>query len=203
MEADEFETFVRRSTPALRRYARAVAADPDQAEDLLQETYVRVAGVWHRVFADGNPFEYAKITMIRLHIGRLRTLVRRIRLTPAASPLAADGGTGSSTEVGLGRVTGHGSDRVDDGWSGDGVEDGWSGDGVEDGDLLRRLLAGLPPAQRAVLVMAYLDDLDDAAIAEAIGRRPATVRSLRHRALDAIRPGLSSVRAEAGRKVAG
>ncbi|MFI7081824.1 RNA polymerase sigma factor [Micromonospora sp. NPDC049903] len=194
MEADEFETFVRRSTPALRRYARAVAADLDQAEDLLQETYVRVAGVWHRVFADGNPFEYAKNTMIRLHIGRLRTLVRRIRFTPAASPLVADGGTGSSTEVGLGRVTGHGSDHVDD---------GWSGDGVEDADLLRRLLAGLPPAQRAVLVMAYLDDLDDAAIAEAIGRRPATVRSLRHRALDAIRPGLSGVRAGAGRKVAG
>ncbi|MGW0501882.1 RNA polymerase sigma factor [Micromonospora sp. NPDC003241] len=212
MEADEFETFVRRSTPALRRYARAVAADPDQAEDLLQETYVQVAGVWHRVFADGNPFEYAKTTMIRLHIGRLRTLVRRIRLTPAASPLVVDGGTGSSTEVGLGRVTGRGPDRVDDawpsdgvedGWSGDGVEDGWSGDGVEDADLLRRLLAGLPPVQRAVLVMAYLDDLDDAAIAEAIGRRPATVRSMRHRALDAIRPGLSGVRAEAGRKVAG
>ncbi|MFI7025398.1 RNA polymerase sigma factor [Micromonospora sp. NPDC049900] len=194
MEAAEFETFVRRSAPALRRYARAVAADPDQAEDLLQETYVRVAGVWHRVLADGDPFAYAKTAMIRLHTGRLRTLVRRFRRTSAASPLVTDGGSGSSTEGGLGRVIGRASDRV---------EDGWSGDGVEDGDLLRRLLAGLPPVHRAVLVLSYLDDLDDAAIAEAVGRRPATVRSLRRYALDAIGPALSAVRARADRKVAG
>ncbi|WP_431728212.1 RNA polymerase sigma factor [Verrucosispora sp. TAA-831] len=202
MEAVEFETFVRRSAPALRRYARAVAADPDQAEDLLQETYVRVAGVWHRVLADGDPFAYAKTAMIRLHTGRLRTLVRRFRRTSAASPLVTDGGSGSrtdggsgsSTEGGLGRVIGRASDRV---------EDGWSGDGVEDGDLLRRLLAGLPPVRRAVLVLSYLDDLDDAAIAEAVGRRPASVRSLRRHALDAIGPALSAVRARADRKMAG
>ncbi|MFF0719118.1 sigma-70 family RNA polymerase sigma factor [Micromonospora sp. NPDC003816] len=185
MAADEFETFVHRSAPVLRRYARAVAADPDRAEDLLQETYVRVAGVWHRVLADGNPVEYAKVEMIRLHIGRLRTLVRLLRPTPPASPPVADGRSGRQSEPG--RVAESGPDRVAD----------LGSERVEDGGLLRRLLAGLPPVQRAVLVLAYLDDLDDAAIAEAVGRRPAAVRSLRRRALDAIRPGLPAVRAGA------
>ncbi|QOC94667.1 sigma factor-like helix-turn-helix DNA-binding protein [Micromonospora craniellae] len=167
MEADEFETFVRQSTPALRRYARAVAADPDRAEDLLEETYVRVAWVWPRPLADGNPLGYAKIAMIRLHTSWFRTLVRRLRITSPASPLGPDGG---------------------------------SGDGS---DLLRRLLAGLPPAQRAVLVMSYLDDLDDSTIAEAVGRSPATVRSLRHRAVGAIRAGVPAVRSGVDREVAG
>ncbi|QKW11466.1 sigma factor-like helix-turn-helix DNA-binding protein [Verrucosispora sp. NA02020] len=201
MAADEFETFVHRSAPVLRRYARAVAADPDRAEDLLQETYVRVAGVWHRVLADGNPVEYAKVEMIRLHTGRLRTLVRLLRPTPSASPPVADGRSGRQSEPG--RVAESGSDRVADSGP-DRVADSGpdrvadlGSERVEDGGLLRRLLAGLPPVQRAVLVLAYLDDLDDAAIAEAVGRRPAAVRSLRRRALDAIRPGLPAVRAGA------
>ncbi|RUL91437.1 MULTISPECIES: SigE family RNA polymerase sigma factor [Micromonospora] len=168
MEADEFEMFVRQSTPALRRYARAVAADFDQAEDLLQETYVRMAGAWHRLLTEGNPIGYAKTVMVRLHISWMRTLVRRARIVAPVRPLVADGG--------LGRVDDH--------------------------DQLRRMLADLPPLQRVVLVLSYLDDMTDEAIAEAIGRRPATVRSLRHRALGAIRAGLPT-HAGADRKVAG
>ncbi|MEV4712255.1 sigma-70 family RNA polymerase sigma factor [Micromonospora sp. NPDC049374] len=165
MDADDFETFVRDSAPALRRYARAVTADPEQAEELLQRTYVRMATAWHRLLAEGGPLAYAKVTMVRLHVGRLRTIVRWARSAPVAPSVAAD-------EVG----------RVDAG-------------------RLRRLLAGLPPLQRVVLVMTYLDDLDDESIAAAIGRRPATVRSLRHRAL--LRTGLPTARVRAAREVAG
>ncbi|MBQ1052867.1 sigma-70 family RNA polymerase sigma factor [Micromonospora sp. C51] len=161
MDADEFETFVRDSAPALRRYARAVTADPDQAEELLQRTYVRMATTWHRLVAEGGPLAYAKLTMVRLHVSRLRTIVRRARSALAAPPSAA-------------------TDEV---------------------DRLRRLLAGLSPLQRVVLVMTYLDDLDDESIAAAIGRRPATVRSLRHRAL--LRAGLPIARVRAEREVAG
>jgi RNA polymerase sigma-70 factor (sigma-E family) len=58
---------------------------------------------------------------------------------------------------------------------------------VDSRDLLRRALAGLPSAQRAVLVLGYLDDLPDEEIAAVIGRRPATVRSLRQRGLATLR----------------
>jgi RNA polymerase sigma-70 factor (sigma-E family) len=58
---------------------------------------------------------------------------------------------------------------------------------VDRRDLLRRALATLPRGQRAVLVLGYLDGASDDAIAETLGCRPATVRSLRHRGLAALR----------------
>jgi RNA polymerase sigma-70 factor (sigma-E family) len=57
-------------------------------------------------------------------------------------------------------------------------------------DTLRRVLAGLPRLQRAVLVLTYLDDLADDDIAGLLDRRPATVRSLRLRGLQALRQKL-------------
>ncbi|HZM79654.1 MAG TPA: sigma-70 family RNA polymerase sigma factor, partial [Candidatus Limnocylindrales bacterium] len=52
---------------------------------------------------------------------------------------------------------------------------------VDTRDALRRAVAGLPRLQRAVLVLGYLDDLPDEQIARLLERRPATIRSLRHR----------------------
>lgn len=59
-------------------------------------------------------------------------------------------------------------------------------------DVLRRALRALPRDQRAVLVLGYLDDLSDEQIATLLDRRPATVRSLRHRALTTLRAHLAS-----------
>ena len=54
-------------------------------------------------------------------------------------------------------------------------------------DALWSLLAGLPARQRAVLVLRYVEDLDDRAIAEVLGAAPGTVRSLASRALATLR----------------
>lgn len=62
---------------------------------------------------------------------------------------------------------------------------------VDTRDELRRALRGLPRMQRAVLVLSYLDDLPDDSIAELLGREPSTIRSLRHRALAALRTELT------------
>lgn len=59
--------------------------------------------------------------------------------------------------------------------------------GVDDRDQVRRLLAGLGPRQRAVLVLRYYADLDDAAIADQLGVSPSTVRSQAARALASLR----------------
>ena len=48
-------------------------------------------------------------------------------------------------------------------------------------------LAGLPYRQRAALVLRYWEDRPDADIAEFLGCRPATVPSLVHRGLRALR----------------
>lgn len=60
-----------------------------------------------------------------------------------------------------------------------------------DWDALRRALAGLPPRQRAVLVLRYLEDLPDPAIADLLGCQPVTVRSQAARGLAALRPLLA------------
>jgi RNA polymerase sigma-70 factor (sigma-E family) len=57
-------------------------------------------------------------------------------------------------------------------------------------DAVRRALADLTRPQRAVLILSYLDDLPDEEIAELLDRRPATIRSLRHRALRSLRDRL-------------
>nr|WP_267884849.1 sigma-70 family RNA polymerase sigma factor [Jiangella alkaliphila] len=48
-------------------------------------------------------------------------------------------------------------------------------------------LAGLPRVQRAVLVLRFYEDLDDARIAELMGSTPSTVRSNASRALATLR----------------
>ncbi len=50
-----------------------------------------------------------------------------------------------------------------------------------------QLLAGLPPRQRAALTLRYVHDLDDHAIATALGCRRGTVRSLLSRGLSSLR----------------
>jgi RNA polymerase sigma factor (sigma-70 family) len=52
------------------------------------------------------------------------------------------------------------------------------------------VLRRLPDRQRQALVLRYYEDLPDAGIARLLGCRPATVRSLVHRGLAAVREAL-------------
>jgi RNA polymerase sigma-70 factor, ECF subfamily len=58
---------------------------------------------------------------------------------------------------------------------------------VADRDLLERALKGLPPRQRAVLVLRYWEDLPVPQIAAALNCSPGTVRSQASRALARLR----------------
>jgi RNA polymerase sigma-70 factor (sigma-E family) len=60
----------------------------------------------------------------------------------------------------------------------------------------RALLADLPPRARAVLVLRYFADLDDAAIAEALGIQTSAVRSTASRALARLRQSVNVPRGE-------
>ena len=54
-------------------------------------------------------------------------------------------------------------------------------------DAMRRLIARLPHRQRAVLVLRYYEDLDDATIAQILDCTPVTVRTHAMRALQRLR----------------
>ena len=58
-------------------------------------------------------------------------------------------------------------------------------------DEMWKLLATLPRAQRAVMVLRFYEDLDDRRIAEVLGCAAATVRVHASRALGSLRAGLS------------
>ena len=55
---------------------------------------------------------------------------------------------------------------------------------------LREALTCLSDRQRVVVVLRYFADMPDAEIAETLGVRPATVRSLAHRAMAVLRKEL-------------
>lgn len=59
--------------------------------------------------------------------------------------------------------------------------------GVEDGLVLWPLVHRLPPKQRAVVVLRYLDDLSEAEIADVLGVAPGTVKSTASAALKNLR----------------
>jgi RNA polymerase sigma-70 factor (sigma-E family) len=66
-------------------------------------------------------------------------------------------------------------------------------DDVADRDAMWQVLAGLSPRARAVLVLRYYVDLDDAAIADTLGVSVSTVRATASRALDTLRRQLVRV----------
>jgi RNA polymerase sigma-70 factor (sigma-E family) len=74
--------------------------------------------------------------------------------------------------------------------------------GIADRDYLLRALAGLPPRQRAVLVLRYFDDLSEAEIADALGCSTGTVKSQLARGLarlrDSTEPAATHAAGQAG-----
>ena len=78
----DFEAFVRAQRPALLRTARLLVHDPGRAEDLVQETLVRLAQHWPAATRDGTPMAYARTILTRRAIDEHRWWQRRPE-TPA------------------------------------------------------------------------------------------------------------------------
>jgi RNA polymerase sigma-70 factor (sigma-E family) len=68
----EFEAYVREVSPGLLRFGHVLTLDRAEAEDLAQETLIRVGLAWSRLRRDGNPVGYAQRTMVNLFLNRRR-----------------------------------------------------------------------------------------------------------------------------------
>jgi RNA polymerase sigma-70 factor (sigma-E family) len=68
----DFEAYVREVSPGLLRFGHVLTLDRAEAEDLAQETLIRVGLAWSRLRRDGNPVGYAQRTMVNLFLNRRR-----------------------------------------------------------------------------------------------------------------------------------
>jgi RNA polymerase sigma-70 factor (sigma-E family) len=142
----EFERFV---AEAAGRTACLMAGDSQDAEDLVQETYIRVARRWTRVRSMDHPLAYARRVLVTVALdGAARRTRERVELEAAAA--GTDVADKSAAQV---------LQDIDDA-----AEFGWA-------------LRQLPPRQRAVLVLRYWEDLPMAEVAQILGCSAGTVKS--------------------------
>ncbi|MBM7515432.1 SigE family RNA polymerase sigma factor [Nocardioides nitrophenolicus] len=71
-EQAEFEEFVRARSSELLRAAWLLTGSRPAAEDLLQETLVRVLTRWSRVRRADNPVAYARTVLVRRYVDSTR-----------------------------------------------------------------------------------------------------------------------------------
>ena len=84
---DEFARFVVARGGSLRRTAYLLTGDWHAAEDLTQETFVRLYSAWGRLSRRDALDAYARRTLVRLHLDERR----RRRSTEKIVPFVAEG----------------------------------------------------------------------------------------------------------------
>ncbi|HUA47481.1 MAG TPA: SigE family RNA polymerase sigma factor [Solirubrobacteraceae bacterium] len=75
----DFDSFVEQSTDGLLRTAYLIVGDLPEAEDLVQETLLKVAGRWPRVRRMEHPIAYARRILVNLALGGAARRGRRRR----------------------------------------------------------------------------------------------------------------------------
>ena len=145
-DARRLELLFERNHELIWRFALRMTRDPADAEDLLQETFLRAA-THRRRLPLPEPAARAWLTRTLVNMCRDRarrdTVRRRHRESVAATEVA------------------HASDPEQL---------------TAARQRMGAALDGLPPRRRAVLVLRELDGLDEAQVAEVLGLRRATVR---------------------------
>ena len=80
-----FADFVRHRAATLYRYGYVLTGNHHDADDLVQDALLKLRGHWTRVSRrDGDPVNYVRVAMARLHISAWRR--RRRELLTAAVP---------------------------------------------------------------------------------------------------------------------
>ncbi|GAB2696815.1 SigE family RNA polymerase sigma factor [Thalassiella azotivora] len=159
-EEERFRALAAASMPWLTRTATALAGDAHRGDDLVQEALVRAYVHWRKVRAADDPRAYLRRILVRCHLDAARSPRRREVATGGPDDVAA------STRA----ASGHDPHRQ-----------------VEDRLPLLDALRGLTDRQRAVVVLRFLEDVDVAGTAEALGISAGTVKSTTHDALRLLR----------------
>ena len=157
-DGDAFESLVVRHRAAVYRYARSLADQPGEAEDVLQETFL---AAWRGA---GGFAGRSSVRTWLLVIARNRAL--RSRERAAARP--EDGG---ESLVELGVRAGFGSEDPER-----------IALGAERREVLGEALASLGPEDREIIVLRDLEAIPGEECAEALGLTVPAMKSRLHRA---------------------
>jgi RNA polymerase sigma-70 factor (ECF subfamily) len=156
-----FTTMVTRYQPAVFRWALMFARDPDEAEDVAQEVFVRAHRQLSQYRSDGSLEAWLYAITRRAAYQMLRTRRRRSRL--ALSPGARPSRDVYTTDPG-GRV-----------------------DRERAAAVIREMFSELPPRQREIFDLIDLQGLTPAEVAERTGLKPVSVRANLFKARSTIR----------------
>jgi RNA polymerase sigma-70 factor (ECF subfamily) len=161
-EAQALEEIFESYSPGIYRYAFRLLGDTELARECMAETFSRFLNALKR---DGGPDNYLQAYLYRIAHNWVTDYYRS--KGPTSFPLDSMSLTDSRPEP----------DKV--------VEEQWSS------HQLRQALALLTPDQRQVIVLKYLEEWENEAIAKVLNKPVGAVKSLQHRAIEALRRILS------------
>jgi RNA polymerase sigma-70 factor (sigma-E family) len=163
-----FEEFVSARLATLVRYATVVTWDPYLAEDITQNVLVRAQARWPRISRLDAPELYVKRMVVN------EFLSWRRRRAARSIPL-----TGQVLDTLMAPAPDQTVQR-------------------DERDAMIRLIATLPPRQRAVIALRFYEDLAVDQIAEILGCRTVTVRTHLSRALAGLQQALPATLVTSG-----
>lgn len=145
-------------SPGIYRYAARLLGDPDIAEDCVAETFSRLLQALHK---NKGPDDHLQAYLYRIAHNWITDYYRRNR--PETIPLDTELHT--EPEVELTQALIEENER----------------------QQIRAALQTLPPDQRLAVSLKYLEDWDNVRIAELMHKSIGAIKSLQHRALQALR----------------
>jgi len=155
-ESEAFARLVRLHEANIRRLATGLLMDPDEAEDAAQEVFIKA----HKSLPRFRGESRFSTWLHRITVNHCRDVLRRKRWPSWEGLIETLGGepaTAASQPDQAGRA-------------------------VEARDHLERLLGGLPPHYRAILLLRELNGLSYREIAETLGTSEDSVRAKLRRA---------------------
>jgi RNA polymerase sigma-70 factor (sigma-E family) len=162
-DEQEFARYFAARRDAVRRSAYLLCGDWHRADDLAQTAFVALHRRWHKIRDRAALDAYVRRTVVRAVIDESRRPWRRERFTGDVPEIADT--SGGRPEI---------------------------GDAVATRTTLVAALHKVPPRQRAVLVLRFLEGLDVSGAANVLGCSEGTVKSQTSRGLDALRAELGA-----------
>ena len=171
LDRGAFEILVARYSPRLFGFLLRFTANRDDAEDLVQEVFVRLV----RTIGDYQHDGRFEAWLFRIAANLARDRGRKISRSPQVFSL--DGVDPASRDA---RGSAHGGDR-DAGRPDARLRLG------EDGDAIQRALAALPDVEREVILLRHYSSMTFAEIASAMDTPLGTALARSHRGLSKMR----------------